>query len=41
MVDTEFKKNYLQDVIFRVEFRSIPELMGVDANPELFQDIIA
>lgn len=36
----EFEKNYLQDVIFRVEFRSIQELMGVDANPEKFQNII-
>ena len=38
--NSDFKKNYLREVIFRVEFRRISELHGANGNPDKFIDII-
>lgn len=40
MSDLIFEKNYLKQIIFKVDFRTIPELRGIDANPDKFVNII-
>lgn len=40
MNDFNFKKNYIQEVLFRVDFISIPELTEVAAVPNKFIEII-
>ena len=39
MSSSEFNKNYLREIIFRVEFRRISELHGVNGNPDKFINI--
>ena len=39
MSDLEFKKRYLQEIIFK-DFRNIAELLGMRANPDKFVNII-
>ena len=40
MSDLEFKKHYLQEIIFKVDFRNIGELLGMESNPDKFVNII-
>ena len=40
MSDLEFKNHYLQEIIFKVDFRNIGELLGMGANPDKFVNII-
>ena len=40
MSSSDFKKNYLQEIIFKVDFRNISDLIGTDANPDKFVNII-
>lgn len=40
MSDLKFKKHYLQEIIFKVDFRNIAELFEVGANPDKFINII-
>ena len=40
MSDLEFKNHYLQEIIFKVDFRNIGELLGRGANPDKFVNII-